>query len=226
MKTGLNINEMLKYVWRHKPIPPTYKDRPFIVKLDRIDLGGGEKRRCNLILVSGDYSGREYENAMERFKNIEGIKQGGLPDDLVKFNRMVLDSDGVIVIVDLVGRRPLTPQQFEEQKNVLILNALSEQVSPLSAGIELLLTHRKKIKNKPFFFVFTKSDVHRLSMEEISKYFDSVMAISLRRLEKAGVVIKKYAVSSLGWKEGKLDDAFAQGFIDLIRDISKFFVKR
>ncbi len=214
---------MMKFVLRHEPIPSTYKGRPIVIELDQVDLGC-EVRRCNLVLSSEDYSGQEYETAMERFRIME---EGEPPDELVEtFYNMILDSEAVIVIVDLVGRSPLTPEQFKKHEEKYVFNALSEQVSPLVTGIELLLKSGKNLSNKPFFFVFTKSDVHGLTTREVSKYFDRAMAITMKRLSDRGVVFKKYAVSSVGWgADGNLDSMCAQGFIELIMDIAKL-VKR
>ncbi|MEM3563805.1 MAG: hypothetical protein QXR19_11280 [Candidatus Jordarchaeaceae archaeon] len=219
-ETSLYISDMLSYVLKGEPIPTTYKSRPISVELREVNLGDGKKKRLNIILSTEDYSGQEYEDAMKQLR--EGGLSGQLSGTVEKFRQMILNSKGIIIIVDLVGRTPTTPQEFEIGRDKRILNALSEQVSPLATGIELLLSSGKDISKKPFFFVFTKSDIHRLTTEQVSEHFDKVMAIPMSRLIRQGVIIKKYAVSSVGWGAGgELDRLHAQGFIELIMDIAK-----
>ncbi|MBS7281132.1 MAG: hypothetical protein KIH09_15055 [Candidatus Freyarchaeota archaeon] len=219
-ETSLYISDMLSFIFKGEPIPPTYKSRPIRVELKEVDLGVGKKKKLNLILSTEDYSGQEYEDAMKQLR--EAGLSGQLSGTVEKFRQMILNSKGIIIIVDLVGRTPTTPEEFEAERNKRILNALSEQVSPLATGIELLLSGGKDILKKPFFFVFTKSDIHRLTTEQISEYFDKAMAIPMSRLKGKKVTIKKYAVSSVGWGPGEaLDKLHAQGFIELIMDIAK-----
>lgn len=221
-ETSLYINELLEYVFKGELIPSTYKSRPIRVELKEIDLDG-KKRRLNLVLSTEDYSGKEYENFMKKVKDamLSGTVEK-LGPEAEKFKRMMMNSRGVIVIVDLVGKSPLTPEEFKKRGEKGILDALSEQVVPLATSIELLLDSGVKLSNMPFFFVFTKSDIHRLTSDEASKYLNEAMAISLSRLRSKGVVFRYHVVSSIGWGPGgTIDKLYAKGFIELVKDIAE-----
>ncbi len=219
-EASVYFNSLLPYVLKGTPIPPTYKNFPIEIKIRDIVLPT-EKITCNFILYTEDFPGAEYEIAMDEMS-------AEVKEELVKFYNLYKKSDGIIAIIDLVGN--VTAEKFRENKEEYILNAFSKQIVPLAKGIELVL-EVANLQGKPIFFIFTKSDVHRLSVNEISKYFDRIMAITLARLESMGVIIRKYTVCSLGWgysnkSEDRLKNLEAQGFIEMIADIGKIFGRR
>ena len=219
------FNDLLQYVLRFEPIPSTMKTIEIQIDIRKIYIDGQE-RNARFVLSTKDFSGREFEIAMRIFKE----SFGEIPEDRVvkKFINLYRKSDGFIVIVDLV--RDITdPEEFRRNKDRYIFNAFSEQISPLASGIELLIEYAN-VKGKPIFFVFTKSDVHNLSVDELSKYFDRIMAITIARLENRGVIIRKYATSAVGWGSGSNEDMLraleVRGFGDILRDIVKYIVWR
>lgn len=194
---------------------PTPSPRRVVIRVKRIAIDG-EEYISDFLLYMPDPSGKEFEMAMR------DLAENRYSENVRKFYEVYSDSDGLIVIVDLV--REKSKKEFKSNKEKYVIEALEEQVAPLATGIINIL-ETSNLEGKPVFFVFTKADIHEMSIEEISKYFDRYMAILLRHLEDKGVIIKKYAVASLGWNPQEIRH-MPQGFLDLIFDLGRIFGRR
>jgi hypothetical protein len=115
--------------------------------------------------------------------------------------RIVRDCDGVIAVIDLV-RGIISTEEFGERRLKIIRKALAEQLSPFIRALELSIRNSKK-KNKkfPLFLLFTKSDIHQLSRQELSELFKEVFAITLAQLERLNlkVIVRIHTVQSMGF---------------------------
>ena len=223
------FNKLLEYVLRGEPIPPTYKNYPIEIKINSIVLPEDNLKPipCNLIIYTEDFRGKDYEFVMNELVFKAEKNKNDFYKVFEKFRNLYKGADGIIAIIDLVGNA--TTEDFRKNKTKFILNALSRQVIPIIKGIQLV-SEVTNLRKKPVFFVFTKSDIHGLSTDEISKYFDKIMEKTLKKLKDKGAIIKKYTVCSLGWGKGntcedRLKRLEAQGFVEIILDIARIFCK-
>lgn len=230
------FHSCLEKVLQGKPIDYSPHNTPIAIKIKKISRDA-ENIDCNFILSSQDIPGRKFLNAMTNRlignRSSSEIKERDPRTEFFlgsDFSKLYSNSDGIIVIVDIV-RDSMTADIFKKNKDELILNAFSEQITPIIRGIEFILKENINVKGKPILFVFTKADVHQLSLEEISNYFDQIMALILARLENRGVVINKYTISAMGWGSGKtpldrLGILESKGYTDLLYDLAKLYNKR
>jgi GTPase SAR1 family protein len=210
--TNIFLSKALTYILLGEKIPPTLATSGVEISLKEVE-AGSKVIKTNLILTSRDFRGQLYEETMSE------LMSGAVSEESNKFLEMYRQSDGLIVIIDLV--RDVDATQFNGNREFYVRKAFAEQISPLTMGIEIAA--EKWHKKKPVFFVFTKSDVHNLSLDELNFYLQRIMASTLARLDQLGVSIRVHSVSSYGWtKRGqtvKLGDLEAAGFKDLLHDI-------
>jgi len=207
--------ELSKYVLSQQPIPPTIGFHPVRVRLDYVEYGN-RRYNARIILSTGDISGIEFERAMEESATFKFSKKSDLkkaPPNLRKLYDLLLNSDGIIAIIDVAKY-----MSQESSKGDAILKAFSDQILPIARAIEIV-TSFSEFALRPLFFVFSKQDLHRLTVEDIRPYFDSAWAILLRRLESKLVNIKMYTVSSVGWSQEPLERLKARGFDRLLYDL-------
>lgn len=203
--TATYFYDCLREVIAGRPIPATAPGmREIEITLNKV-LAGDKEIKTNLLLTTKEFSGAEYERAMEMLTRVEEESFTSAPE-LKKFYEMFSGSHGCIVIIDLVRDAKITPDEFKKHRDEYIRKAFAEQISPLAKGVELFLRGRR-IWSAPLFFVFTKSDVHNLSREEIRRYLNKIMAMSLARLEQKNVWIRIHSVSSVGWGGQKSKNA-------------------
>lgn len=232
-ETSEYFHGCLEYVLKGHSIPYSQSNNPISIKIAKIDSCADEKQ-CKFIMSSQDFSGRKFLNAMTSSPIENDVVSEKSGDDArnkfftsPSFHKLYSNSDGIMVMVDLV-RDPMTAEMFQKNKDELILKAFSEQITPLIKGIEFILRENINMKGKPILFIFSKADIHKLSLNEISSYFNKIMAIILARLESRGVLINKYVISSIGWGTGdaalnRIEILESKGYIDLLHDITEVF---
>lgn len=190
-RASIYFGDLHPYVLNRKPIEPTYKPIDLEFTIDRIYISGQEYR-ARLVLSTSDFSGAEFESAMEEFGRIVSNKDISGTYYLRRFLDLYRRAAGFIVVVDIVGPN-ITPDKFRANKKEFIMNAFMRQVSPLVRGLELII-NLSRGSGKPIFFVFTKRDIHGLDERELSEYFDNMFAIQLNRLRRRGFEIFKHSV--------------------------------
>jgi hypothetical protein len=215
---SIYLEELLPYVSKGKQIPPTQGNYPVEIQVTKVGTISN-RAKFDFTISTQDFSGGKFENAMEQVTTDVSFADG----PSAEFYDLYRSSDGLIVVVDLV--RGASRSAFRANPESQILDALSEQVVPLAKGLELLLDANRSVAAKPIFLVFTKSDIHQLSIEEISEYFDRLMAIPLRRLEQKGCEISKYTTSAVGWADTEdetdaLENLEGQGFSDILTEMA------
>jgi len=207
--------ELSKYVLAQQPIPPTVGYHPIRVRLDYVEYGN-KRYHAKIILSTGDISGIEFERAMEEIGSFKFSKKSDLKKaspNIRKLYSLLLKSDGIIVIIDIARYMSESISRGDA-----ILKAFSDQILPIARAIEMVMSFTE-FSLRPLFFVFSKQDIHGLTVDEIRPYFDSAWAILLRRLESRLINIKTYAVSSVGWSSDPLKRLRARGFNKLLYDL-------
>ena len=218
------VDDLMPHVLRREPIPPTAGNYPVKIEVDTVDYMGNDgspmEYDANLTISTQDFSGGEFEAAMEQLTVGAGF-EGSAAE---AFREVYAGADGLVVVVDLV--RGADPDTFENDRSDLVRSALSEQVVPLAKALEAMLTG-DGLDGKPIYFVFTKADVHGMESYEIDEQFDRAMSILLGRLENHGCEIRKYAVSAVGWAGEDETEALAtlatMGYDRLVKNMAQAF---
>lgn len=217
------FSKLLEYVLRNEPIPATEKDVPIRIEI-RIpkSIKGGTKR---IVITSRDISGKEFETAMRLYA--EDPIHAFNNKSVRKFIDLYRKVDGLLVVIDIV-RDKKSYEEFVKDKDKNIRRAFAEQVLPLARVVETAIEH-KQVKGKPIFFIFTKSDIHRCSLDELNEYLRRILAMTLVRLRNRGAIIKVHATSAIGWgmdaREEQLRKLGERGFLNVLSDIIGTFVR-
>ena len=211
------FEELLGYVLRGEPIPPTKSGiKRVILHVDRVVYGGVEKR-VKFTLSTADISGAQFETAMIALN--EQISSGGLERestssrDLEEVLRLLRRVHGLIAIVDITRHLSDT-----SSKKKAVLKALGQQAVPLLRAFQYALGHSRS--RKPLFLVFTKKDIHGMEGEELEGLVRYAYAPILAILKKKGVIIRCYAVTSVGWSRDDLSFFKGEGFDKLLYDLA------
>ncbi|MDH7571368.1 MAG: hypothetical protein QHJ73_17455 [Armatimonadota bacterium] len=202
VETARYFYEIDPYMLRNQPIPASVLKQPLVLHVNRIVVNrGGEVCAfpVNLVISSHDIPGGA-------LVEVTRIFQTPVPDPLAdpnvkRFFAFVQNADGLIVVVDL-ARRLRTREQFElltrAEREAHLRAALAEQVAPLCRGIETTIQLNGDMRGKPFFFVFTKSDIHRLSVEEARTLIRTAYSILFNRLRHQGIDCREHCVAYAG----------------------------
>jgi len=213
------FHQLEPYVLAQQPIPPTVGYHPVRVRVDYVEY---QNKRFNarIVLSTGDISGIEFEQAMQEVKTFKFSKKSDLknaPPTLGKLYRLLLNSDGLIVLIDIT-------KYLSEVTHIAdaVFRAFSYQIEPISTALEMVINFGE-FSLKPLFFVFSKQDIHKLTVNNIRRYFQNAWAILLRRLERRLVNIKLYTVSAVGWSDNPEERLKARGFDKLLFDLVRSF---
>lgn len=214
------LDQLLPYVSRGDPFPPTMKNHPVKIKVDSLP-DKYTDGSISFTISSEDFSGGEFENAMESTLTKRSDDNG----PRAEFIDLYQDCDGLIVVVDIV--RDASKDDFQADREQRILDALAGQVEPLVTGINTAMNANQGLDGKPIFFIFTKQDIHGLKITDISEYFDRLMAMPLQRLKAHDCPIRKFTTSAVGWTDGdvdqQLDDLEYRGYADILQAMARLF---
>ncbi len=213
------FNSALRYVLAGQQLPPTVatQDIRIIVKDMEID----ERKYRPFVLSSSDYSGAMFERVMEEYRLMD--RQVPVADETASFLKLFERSSCLVVVIDLV--RGLGAEEFRADIEAGMRKAFSEQLVPVSRAIEHAVA-RRGLSNRPVMFVFSKADLHGLTVDEIRPYFDRVMAITLGRLRRLGTPVNLYTTVATGWGRDTTEDQWlhaleAKGVTDLLTGIAR-----
>lgn len=205
-----------------KEIPATMENTEITIEINRIETEH-VRRDCNLLISTEDFSGGDFEKAMESIDDSSDLTEG----DTGEFLELYQNSQGLIVIVDVVRGEV---GNFQEDPEGYALSAMSEQLVPLASALDMTIkkgvsmANSPSIEGKPIFIVFTKSDIHQMSAQELFEQFNQLAAITVQRLESNNCELIPHVTSAIGWGEGKdgdgPEDLEASGFTDLLVDMA------
>lgn len=216
---------------KNEPIASTYGKRALKFEFNSIHMeheGFNLKLPTQLVLSTYDISGGDFKNLMRKFSSPTSHPERD--GNIKKFFDLLDNSDGLMIVVDL-ARRILQAEDYQslskKEKEIHLLNSLAEQVMPLCIGIEQALRVNKDIAGKPLFFIFTKADIHGLSLEMMENLIRSAYSVLLARLENKGVIIKFFKVAYRGteMQEDGVIEYGIEGAKEFLYDMAMHFHK-
>ena len=145
-----------------------------------------------------------------------------------QFFSLVVNADGLLVVVDL-ARRLRTREEFarSRQRSADHLRAaLAEQVA-LCRGIETAIQMNTSMRGKPIFFIFTKADIHRLPVAQVRSLIHTAYSILFNRLRHQGIECHEHCVAYAGSTrdaDGSLSYRI-EGVEELLADLALCFAE-
>lgn len=227
--TARYFYEIDPYMLRNAPLPASVQKQPLLLEVHTIVLerdGFQRELPVRMVISSHDIPGGELVEITRIFQTptSDPMAHPGVK----RFFAFVQNADGLIVVVDLV-RRIRTREEFAalgpSEREAHIRAALAEQVAPLCRGIETTLQINPRMRGKPIFFVFTKSDIHCLPVEEVRILVRTAYSILFNRLRYQGLECREHCVAYCG--STRAEDGgilyHIQGVEQLLADIALFF---
>lgn len=228
--TARYFYEIDPFMLRNAAIPASVQKQPLVLHVDTVvlDKGGIERELpVRMVISSHDVPGGELVEVTKVF-------QAPAPDPLghpevKRFFTSVEKADGLIVVVDL-ARRIRSRDEFlaldPEEREAHIRSALAEQVAPLCRGIETAIQLNDNMRGKPIFFVFTKSDIHRMPVAQVRSLIHTAYSILFNRLRHQGIECREHCVAYAGSRrdpDGSIRYTI-EGVEELLADVALFFV--
>lgn len=227
--TARYFYEIDPFMLRNAPVPASVQKQALALEVNTVVLkreGLEQKIPVHMVISSHDIPGGEL---VEVTKATQSINPDLLGNPILKqFFSFVTKADGLIAVVDL-ARRIRTGAEFlalsPEERDEHLRAALAEQVIPLCRGIEVALQMNSSMRGKPIFFVFTKADIHGLSVEQVQVLVRTAYSILYNRLRLQGVECREHCVAYAGstrQKDGSLSYTI-EGVEELLADMALFF---
>lgn len=230
-ETASYFYEIDPFMLRNAPIPASVQKQPLVLHVNTVVLRRAGLQReipVRLVISSHDIPGGELVEMTSALQTPTPHPMGNL---LARnFFSFLARADGLIAVVDL-ARRIRTPEEFDAlspgEREAHLRSALAEQMGPLCRSIETAVQMNPRMRGKPVFFVFTKTDIHRLPVAQARALLHTAYAILLNRLRHHGVEFREHCVAYAG--TSRLEDGSIsyriEGVEELLADMALCFAE-
>jgi len=212
------FSEQIQHEVAHGTVP-TMSWNAFAVELRRLPSDRGIVD-VSLEIASSDLPGHEFKQLVAEVANLASTNTRAARDNPVfqRFKKLLEGCDGVMFVVDVVRGHDSSAFATPDQALATVRLSLTEQLSPIGTAITVAHQHNVTLARKPFLFVFTKPDIHKIPADRMDSLFDGAMAMPKAVLEREQAVVRRYDVQGAGWE---LEDRLEKlGLGPLLLDIA------